>query len=209
MRAFYANGLKLFPNSWIVEGLPTLLHLSLFLFFAGLIVLLINVNHPVFISVAWLIGLFSIAYGFITLLPIIRHDSPYYSPLSPPVWYMYTGTQYLFFKVLFSIRSKRIKVYSTWQRLRNLRDRYHGWIVGGREKAAEEMASKRSSAIDADILLWTIDALGDDDRMANFLEVIPGFFNSKLVKDLKEKLPDVFHQKFWIALNGLDRKSVV
>ena len=216
VRAFYANGLKILPNSRIVEALPTLLHLSLFLFFAGLVILLVNVNHAVSNCVVWLIGLFSIVYGLITVLPIVRHDSPYYSPLSPLAWYMYTGTRYLFLKVLFPIRSGRIRDFETWQRLRDLRDRYYRWILGGREKAAEEMAldSVRSSDTDADILLWAIDALGGDDRMANFLEVIPGFFNSKSVKNLKRKLPDVFRKKFWMALNGffertLSSKSII
>ncbi|KAN0118853.1 hypothetical protein V8E52_004625, partial [Russula decolorans] len=82
IRAFFANGVDILPNAWVVEGLPTLLHLSLFLFFAGLVIFLFNTNQAVFSSVFWWIGLFSIAYALITLMPFVRHDSPYYSPLS-------------------------------------------------------------------------------------------------------------------------------
>jgi Family of unknown function (DUF6535) len=45
MRAFFANGVEKMHISWAVEGLPTLLHLSLFLFFGGLVIFLNNVDH--------------------------------------------------------------------------------------------------------------------------------------------------------------------
>ena len=70
---------------WAVEAVPVLLHASLFLFFAGLVTFLLNVNHCVYFSVIWWIGLFSMLYGCITFMPIFRPDSPYYTPLSPPV----------------------------------------------------------------------------------------------------------------------------
>ncbi|KAN0105395.1 hypothetical protein V8E52_011062, partial [Russula decolorans] len=86
MRAFFAEGVDKMHIPWAVEGLPMLLHLSLFLFFGGLALFLFNVNHEVFSYVISWIGLFSLVYGLITLLPIIRHDSPYRSPLSTPAW---------------------------------------------------------------------------------------------------------------------------
>ena len=76
MRAFFANGVEKMHIAGVVEGLPALLHLSVFLFFAGLVIFLFNINHTVFSSVAWWIGLFTIVYGLITLAPIIRHDGP-------------------------------------------------------------------------------------------------------------------------------------
>jgi Family of unknown function (DUF6535) len=58
MRAFYANGVDNMHVPWAVEGLPTLLHLSLFLFFGGLVIFLFNVDQGVFTSVVCSIGLF-------------------------------------------------------------------------------------------------------------------------------------------------------
>ena len=49
MRAFFANGVDEMHIPWAVEGLPTLLHLSLFLFFGGLIIFLFNVDQKVFL----------------------------------------------------------------------------------------------------------------------------------------------------------------
>ena len=173
MRAFFAEGASKMHIPWTVEGLPALLHLSVFLFFGGLVILLFNIDHAVFSSVIWWIGLFSIVYGLITVMPIIRHDSPYYSPLSQCVWFLYTG-----------MKSD------------------HRWMSHGVERAAEETALKRSSEINIRIFNWTIDALGDDDGLEKFFEAVPGFFTSNLVKDLKRDLPKDILDNFWNVLNG-------
>ncbi|KAH9970797.1 hypothetical protein BJV74DRAFT_738482, partial [Russula compacta] len=80
MRAFFADGVDRLHIPWAVEGLPTLVHLSLFLFFSGLLIFLFNVNHTVFGWAIWWIGVFLAVYGWVTVMPIFRHDSPYYSP---------------------------------------------------------------------------------------------------------------------------------
>jgi hypothetical protein len=202
IRAFFANGVDILPNAWVVEGLPTLLHLSLFLFFAGLVIFLFNTNQAVFSSVFWWIGLFSIAYALITLMPFVRHDSPYYSPLSLSAWFLYASISHFFFTVRFSMLSDRLVDFRTWRRLRALRDRYRRWITGGVEKAAEEMVSERPSDMDFHILGWIIGAFADDDRIEEFFEAIPGFFNSKLVKVLGSDLPNNLLKRFWEAANG-------
>jgi hypothetical protein len=84
MRAFFAGGIDKMHIPWAVEALPALLHLSLFLFFSGLIVFLLDINHSVFLPVVCWIGLFSTMYGWVTFMPMFRPDSPYYTPLSTP-----------------------------------------------------------------------------------------------------------------------------
>ncbi|KAH9983037.1 hypothetical protein BJV74DRAFT_718542, partial [Russula compacta] len=80
IRAFFSEGVDKLHLPWAVEALPTLLHLSLFLFFAGLLIFLFNVHQTVFSAVAWWIGLCVAIYACITFMPIFRHDSPYYAP---------------------------------------------------------------------------------------------------------------------------------
>ena len=201
IRAFFANGVEKMHISWAVEGLPTLLHLSLFLFFGGLVIFLFNIDREVFTCVVWWIGLFSMVYGLITLLPLIRQDSPYYTPLSIPAWSTYASIRYV--SCAF-IRSRRRDI-GALHRYLNLRGRYRGWMLGV-EKKAEEMAEEQSSKIDVEILGWTISALGDDHSLEKFIEAFPGFFNSKLVNDLQEHLPENLSARLFIALYGfLDR----
>ena len=91
IRAFFAEGVEKCLLPWAVEALPTLLHISLFLFFAGLVVFLCNVNLTIFKLVLSWVGLCTALYGCITFMPIFRHDSPYYTPLSLLAWHIVTG----------------------------------------------------------------------------------------------------------------------
>jgi hypothetical protein len=202
MRAFFADGVGKMHIPWAVEGLPMLLHLSLFFFFGGLVIFLFNIDHSVFISVALWVGLFSIMYGLITLLPIIWRDSPYYAPLSVPAWFLYASIRYLSYKALASITSTSSGYDQIRERYGYLRDCYRDWLLGGVEMAAEETVLKRSSEIDLRILSWTIGALGDDDSLERFFEAIPGFFNSKIVYGLRESIPKDLTRKLWDALVG-------
>ncbi|KAH9995066.1 hypothetical protein BJV77DRAFT_269202 [Russula vinacea] len=200
-RAFLANGVEKMHISWAAEGLPTLIHLSLFLFLGGLVIFLFNVDREVFTCVVWWIGLFSIVYGLITLLPLIRQDSPYYSPLSIPAWFLYASIQYATFQILAFIALSQ-GWDETWDRFDDLVDRCRGWMLGGVERKAEETAEEQSPKIDIGILGWTISSLGDDDSLEKFIEAIPGFFNSKLVKDLREHLPHDLSERLTYSLDG-------
>jgi hypothetical protein len=202
MRAFFADGVDKMQIHWAVEGLPTLLHISLFLFFGGILIYLYNVNHEIFFYVIGCIGLFSVVYGLITLLPLIRKDSPYYAPLSTPAWFLYASTLYIIFKIFAFIISSSIDGgYQTWTRLHDLKDRYRGLMLGGVERAIDEIVLKQSSEIDIRILDWTISALGDEDTLENFFEAIPGFFNSRLVERPEGDFTEELFQKFRNALD--------
>ena len=227
MRAFFAEGVDNMHIPWAVEGLPTLLHLSLFLFFGGLAIFLFNVDREVFSYVVLWIGLFCLVYGMITLLPLIRQDSPYNSPLSTPAWFLYATMTYLImvipklvipfcFKFLrricfcldVSSLGSRIRRIEAWM-LTHIGDfgKYHRrWMLKGVGMAAEEAVSERLSKIDVSILDWTITTLGDDDSLKSFFEATPGFFDSKLVKHLEGDFPEELRSKYNHALNGfLDR----
>ena len=203
MRAFFANGVDKMHIPWAVEGLPTLLHLSLFLFFSGLAIFLFNVDRGVFASVVWWIVLCLMVYGLVTLLPLIRHDSPYDSPISKVVWFQYAGIQYVTYQLLAFITGS-FGSYHTWMRYRGLKDRYRGWMLGGMKKKVEEMTSEQSPVIDLHILRWTISALGDSDdySLERFFEAIPGLFNSKIVDHLERNFPWTDLKAFGSALDG-------
>jgi Family of unknown function (DUF6535) len=196
MRAFFAEGVDKMHIPWAVEGLPTPLHLSLFLFFGGLTIFLFNVDREVFIYVIWWIGLFSVVYGMITLLPLIRQDSPFNSPLSTPAWYLHATMGYVAVKILRPIIkscfccsecSDPTWRINTWMltRIGESGKYYRRRMLGGVGKEAEETVSKRLPKIDFCILDWTITTLGDDDSQKNFFEAIPGFFKSELVKHVE------------------------
>ena len=202
MRALFAEGVDKMHILWVAEALPMLLHLSVFLHFAGLLIFLFNINHTVFNPVGWWIGLFSTGYALITFMPIIRHYSPYYAPLSQSAWFFYSGMKY----VLFNVLASKSGTYRSRARFSRLKDRYHDWMSKGVEKAVEETASERTSEIDIRIFDWTMATLGDDDTLEEFFEAVPGFFSSKLVQHLESEISEDTLDCFWRVLNGfMDR----
>jgi Family of unknown function (DUF6535) len=188
IRAFFADGVEKFHLPWAVETLPTLLHVSLFLFFSGLLIFLFNINHTTFSVVVWWVGLSAGVYGCITLMPIFRHDSPYYAPLSLSVWFLYTGVPYGVFLIHHFITSSNGLSLAAWDRFLKLKKTYRERLFGGIFKAAQESASKLSAEIDSRVLRWTFDALDEDHELEQFFEHIPNFCSSSVVEKPKQLL---------------------
>jgi hypothetical protein len=98
-RAFYAEGVENFLLPWVFEALPAMLHLSVFLFFAGLVVFLWNFDPTISkLILSWVAGCV-VLYGYITFIPTFYHDSPYNTPLSPLAWSVVTGVSFLALQV--------------------------------------------------------------------------------------------------------------
>jgi hypothetical protein len=180
IRAFFANGAEKFHLPWSVEALPTLLHLSLFLFFIGLAIYLFNINHTVFSVVVWWVGLAGGVYACITLMPIFWHYSPYYAPLSSSAWFLYTGIPYAVSKIVWFLRNHgfRFIPYPPWYI-------YEQRFYEGMTKTIQETGSRLSAEINSRILTWTIQALDEDKELEQFFEAIPAFCSSKFVDEFQ------------------------
>jgi len=187
-RAFFAIGVEKFHVHWAVDAFPAMVHLSLFIFFAGLLVYLFNIYHTVFKMVACWVAFLTMMYGLITFMPIFRPDSPYYSPLTAIIWSLPAIIPYSVLKVPeiiarhFSSRFE-VSIYL-------LRDRCHSWFPDNLETAASGARLKRLSEIDTQILDWTVNALDEDDTLERFIESIPGFYKSYVVKNIPELAED-------------------
>ena len=203
IRAFFAEGVEKYLLPWTVDALPTLLHLSLFLFFAGLVVFLCNVNLTIFKLVLSWVVLCATLYGCITCMPIIRHDSPYYTPLSFPVWHIVTGIPFLTFLTLERLTKLRYFGYDTWDHFRSLAECYGKSLAQGMQKTAEESALNSSSEIDTRAFMWTFDCLDEDHELERFFSGLPSFRGSKVVKDPIPSLTEEEMLKLYVALDGL------
>jgi hypothetical protein len=185
-RAFFAIGVEKFHVRWALDALPAMVHLSLSIFFAGLLVYLFNIHHTVFKVVVCWVALLTTVYGFITFMPVFWHDSPYYSPLSTTVWSLLGIIPYAVLNVP-EIIARRFS-FRVFDSIYWLRRRCRSWGFGGLERAAEEARSKRLSEIDGHILDWTANALDKDDALEEFIETIPGFYQSDMVDDIPESV---------------------
>ena len=186
IRAFLAEGIDKLHLPLVVELLPTFLHLSVFLFFAGLGVFLFNLNITIFIAVIWWLGLCALAYICITFMPIIRHDSPYHSPLSSLVWYIWIGILRICLMILGWFTGFGNFSYASWDRIQRWQEHYREWFQYGIQTAAEESAQKLSSEIDVRALVSTIESFvrdqDPDNKQEGFVQGIPAFCKSIAVR---------------------------
>jgi Family of unknown function (DUF6535) len=182
IRAFFANGVEKFHLPRSVEALPALLHLSLFLFFSGLVVFLFNINHTVFSVVIWWVGLAGAAYGFFTVMPIFRHDSPYYAPLSSSVWFFYTGIAYSALQVFRLLERRYPRTFRSYF-IHSIA--YGRLFVVGLTKSVQETGSKLTAKMNNRVLTWTIQALDEDKEFERFFVALPGFCDSQVIDDLE------------------------
>ena len=191
MRAFFADGVDKFRVDLVVETLPALVHLSLFIFFAGLVIYLFNINHTVFSPAMCWVALLSVGYGFITLMPMFWLDSPYYSPLSsllPCLFYGLLSPVLRLSRIFIRPFGDQISHYDT------LATHFLEWLAKSVAGKAEGAVWKRSTEIDGRIVEWTIEALSEDDALEELFEAVPGFYKSDVVKDLRQ------HLDYWVRV---------
>ncbi|KAI9457961.1 hypothetical protein BJY52DRAFT_1373901, partial [Lactarius psammicola] len=86
MRAYIFDGINRFGMAQAVATMPTLLHISVSLFFAGLVEFLFPIYTTVAYATLGYIMAFALAYAILTVLPTIRLDCPYATPLSGFTW---------------------------------------------------------------------------------------------------------------------------
>jgi hypothetical protein len=136
-----------------IEVIPFLLHISFFLFFAGLSVYLFDVHRTIFKVVSTWIGISVTSYIYFTFLPIFNKNNPCFTPLSSSVSYGFIGISYLFFRVL----------------------RLFPRIVASMHdvtKTSVQYALGLDPSIDYRSLLWTVQSLDEDSDIEKFFEVL-------------------------------------
>ena len=189
-----------------VEALPTLLHISLFLFFAGLVVHLLTVNHTIFKCVELCVGVCTALYGCFPVAPIIFHDSPYFTPLSLPVWYLVIGIKTLILGFI-HIALLALASYGVGRNAHRSTDSLaHTYIKRlrqGMQKTVEKTALTSPLKVDAHAFLWTFDSLDEDHELEHFFSGLPGFRSSKVVEDPLPNLAEEGKRRLSNALLGL------
>ncbi|KAN0137469.1 hypothetical protein V8E53_004914, partial [Lactarius tabidus] len=205
-RSFFAEGVEKSFLPLAVEALPTMIHVSVLLFFAGLVVFLWNVNLTIFKVVLSWISVCTVLYGCITLIPIFRRDSPYYTPLTLLAWLVVVamiGVVLIFcagfyvLGLLFScccVRPLRIFGYLT---------NYVDEVLETTIMKPERVALMSPPEIDTRALMWTFDRLDEDHELERFFSGLPGFYNSKVLKEPLHRLDD--QQNIWLltTMTGL------
>ncbi|KAJ7467616.1 hypothetical protein FB451DRAFT_1401606 [Mycena latifolia] len=162
-------GMQRFGMHTVVDFIPLLLHISLLLFFAGLVAFLLPVNSEVMIVAAVLLGFISATYLCLTVLPIISSDSPYRTPLSNVGWGMF----------------QRLSTLMRWHR-KHLPDQ-ESTIADGQSTDADKsiptmievmnrdavVASSSRDERDGRAIVWTVRSLTDNTEFEPFVDALP------------------------------------
>ena len=190
IHAFFSEGVEKFLLPWVVEALPALLHLSLYLFFSGLVIFLWNVDLTMFRLVLSWVGICTVLYGCFTFMPVIYHNSPYHTPLSSLAWFVVAGIPFI---VLRAIRWLGGRLFSraAYGRLRNLEHKYHKLLSQGIQKTAEQTARNLPSDVDTHTFMKTFESLNGDDELERFFAGLPGFRDSRVVTNPLLSLTEV------------------
>ncbi|KAI0252035.1 hypothetical protein BJV78DRAFT_386540 [Lactifluus subvellereus] len=184
VREFMSQGAEKLRLPWVVEALPALFHTSVFLFFAGLAIYLSNINHTVFWVVIGSIAICAGIYLCISLLPIFRRDSPYFTPFSPLIRSCTMAVPWLTLVLLYH-STKRLKLINFRTRLHvlDLLRLFRRRMVG-ETMEVEDLVHSRSLGLDTPAMEWTFNTLNGDHDLERFLAGIPGFYGSaEVTKD--------------------------
>jgi hypothetical protein len=147
----------------VAESVPSLVHVSLFLFFVGLIDELLSLNTTVGITTIVPITICGLFYVLSTFARIIDPQSPFQTPLSSLFWYL--------------ARKLHPRTYLDRASGGALKTVSSNMSEGQMQLAMEENENRKRRDVRA--MQWLIDNRTEDDEMDSFVAAIPGAFTSK------------------------------
>ncbi|KAF7302997.1 hypothetical protein MKEN_01262600 [Mycena kentingensis (nom. inval.)] len=160
MAAYLNRGVRIFAMNGLVELIPTLLHISLLLFFAGLVEFLRPVNTTLSNLVLGMLILCSLLYFVATLLPILYSHCPYYTPLS--------GLWWRALRELGLLRREDDGIASSY---------VYDSMSQAREADATRISPERDNR-DLESMRWTLSNLREDEELEEFLDFVPQMISS-------------------------------
>jgi hypothetical protein len=205
MREFFAAGGESLDFTRIVEKLHMFVHVSLFLFFAGITTQVFSASRLILIGAgAWIISS-QATYLRFTFMPSTHPGRPYSTPISQCATRMRAKISYQFLRCVISLN---LFSKTTREALHRSKDRYYGLRNWTMMMFAEEKARGPSREIDGHLLRRTLDRIKEDHDLEQFLESIPGFCDSKLVDDPQGSLDILGRQRLAEALAGFWNRTL-
>ena len=196
VRSVLFFGMKKYRMHLAVETAPTLLHLSVFLFFIGLVVFFFTIFKTVAIVILIAVGVFGLAYFTLTILPCLDHSCPYRTPMSSLWWHLWHTShsyiaRYLQFIVtqlhnclvplnlgeITSQTSRRQRVLTQWLQTIETFSKKHGKrLEQGFRGTVVEYAREASQDTDVEALTWLfqLPALTEKSKIQKFVASLPG-----------------------------------
>jgi len=147
----------------VAGAVPGLLHVALFLFFAGLCDFVLNVNTTVGLSTTIPIGICGCLYILMIFAPVAYPQSPYQNSFSGVIWYLVQ-----------KLRSRRFKDRSSNGASKPVSS---DMAEGQMQLAMEETEDRKGR--DQRAIRWLASNMTEDTEMESFVMAIPGSFNGE------------------------------
>ena len=148
VQTFLSDGLELMPM--MAEAAPGLIHISVFLFFAGLGDAILNVNTTVGIATVIPIAICGLVYLYSVVASLTDPQSSYRSPFSLLIWYFLPN-----------------RIRRTFKKMETRQERH-----------AMKQTKEREDR-DVRAVRWLIDNTDGSNEMETFVTAIPGSFNQE------------------------------
>ena len=209
IRAYYSEGINNWHLPQVTQAVPTLIHVSLILFFSGLPIFLFILHRTVFdVILTWMM-LCVLGYAGITLIPILSQDSPYYSPLSSSTWWCVTRTLTLVLWLLESLVPRNSSVLSWYNTY--YANSYLGWPSSrsrNMRQVSKLAAFKLRSDIDYRALKWMFRTLNTDEEFEQFFDALPGLSASEVYVDHQDGFIKPINHALSVALVGFMNRTL-
>jgi len=163
VRTFLFRGMRDFHVRLVVENISVLLHASIFLFFAGLVEFLLNINHEVAHVVLAVVLLFAAIYVILTGLPVISQDCPFQTPLTSVIWYIGHVITIISLFPFTCSNHVRSMIDDLWKHTKG------GFDV----HVMNSVVGKKT--LDKEAVRLTLNLCRDDGDVEAFLDAIPGY----------------------------------
>ena len=172
------------------EAVPGLLHVSLFLFFAGLADSTLNVNTAIGVATTVPIGICGLLYIFTTFAPVIYSQSPYQTSFSGIIWYA-------------------VQKWRDWRS--KDRDKKSVFVSTNMAQGQMQLSMKETEerrGRDKRAIRWLFDNLTENAEFASFVMAVSGSFNgewsidvwTELSKLKEEDMPDAAQPSSRLAI---------
>ena len=176
IRQYLHDGLKNWRMSTMVEAVPALTHISLFLFFIGLADFLLN-SYAIVGKITLFPTIVCVTvYIICTVAPIADPQTPYHTSFSGLIWYI----------------TRRLRSRPVNDRFGNpLKSLSSNMAIGQIELAMERNETRRDR--DKKAIRWLFDNLRGNDGIESFAKVIPGLLNTEWGREVWNNLQEDYH----------------
>ncbi len=179
--------------------LPCSVHVSIFLFVAGLLIFVFDINHVLFIHTLWYCVLATTLYSVFTALPLFQPDCILYTPMS-----VFPAATLGLIVHFFRLRSADRFKFKT--------GRVFEWILEDKARRVPKKLSS-SSESDLEILESTLDSLDEDETMEKVFRSIPDLFSSKGMEptsvNLSARLQGLLKEVLYEFLDNTFRSTTI